>query len=160
MDYLDLALILSCKTEKEQESENLKQSSFNTKTNMILLVLGSGILGGFFFFPINIANQYTCLYHRIFFTELSYNHSNDTSIALPDTSTKDSHASHETRNLPAIEAHGEELLRRYVSSYALLWFGSLAIVALCIYGLRRLWVAESQANILRNRSSAAGVNND
>ncbi|MCK6619719.1 MAG: hypothetical protein HUU32_04545 [Calditrichaceae bacterium] len=86
------------------------------KKNILLLVLAAGIAGAVLFFPVNINNQYTCLYHRLFSPGHSYTHSTGDDIS---------------------QTQKEDLLNRYLSPFGLLWWGSLLITALSIYGLRR-----------------------
>jgi len=85
-------------------------------TIVILLLLGMGILGVVVFFPVNINNQYTCLYHRLFSPEHSYPHTSGV-------------------NITSIQK--EILLNRYLTPFGLLWWGSLLLTALSIYGLKR-----------------------
>ena len=73
----------------------------------IALIVGIGILGTIFFFPVNIHNQYTCLYHRLVSPEHSYSHSID------------------------------DILQEYISPFGLLWWGSLLLMAFGIFLWRR-----------------------
>ena len=80
----------------------------------IALIVGIGILGTIFFFPVNIHNQYTCLYHRLVSPEHSYSHSID------------------------------DILQEYISPFGLLWWGSLLLTAFGIYLWRRAAVSRSK----------------
>ena len=73
-----------------------------------MLLLSFGVLGGIFFFPMNIENQYTCLYHRLFSPEHSYTHSH------------------------------YDLVSHYVAPFGLLWWGSLFLIAFSVYRLKKL----------------------
>jgi len=75
---------------------------------VIVLLLGIGILGAIFFFPMNINNQYTCLYHRLFSPDHSYAHAYD------------------------------NIVQHYIASFGFLWWGSLTLIAVSIYALKRL----------------------
>lgn len=83
----------------------------------MFLLLAAGIAGAVLFFPVNIQDQYTCLYHRLFSPEHSYTHSTGVDIS---------------------QTQEEDLLRHYLSPFGLLWWGSLLLTALSIYSLKRL----------------------
>lgn len=105
----------------------LKRRHFNKYTTLILTLLGLGVFGAIFFFPVNINNQYTCLYHRLFYPGHSYTHAIGTDV--PQTQQ-------------------EYLLNRYLSPFGLLWWGSLLLTALSIYSLKR----QSSLNPINRRS--------
>lgn len=74
----------------------------------IALLFGIGILGAVFYFPVNIDNQYTCLFHRLFSPDHSYVHSHT------------------------------DIVEHYVTSFGFMWWGSLILLALSIYLWKRL----------------------
>lgn len=86
------------------------------KRNILLLLLAAGIAGAVLFFPVNINNKYTCLYHRLFSPGHSYPHAAGADIS---------------------QTQKEDLLHRYLSPFGLLWWGSLLLTALSIYSLKR-----------------------
>lgn len=98
------------------------------KRNFILLMLGIGIAGAVLFFPVNIQNRYTCLYHRLLFPEHSYSHSHKAAEHPENQVSRDSLYDH---------LH-DQLLRGYLKPFGLLWWGSLLIVTLCFYELKKL----------------------
>lgn len=89
------------------------------KKNILFLLLAAGIAGAVLFFPVNIQDQYTCLYHRLFSPGHSYPHSAGADIDISQTQQ-------------------ENLLNRYLSPFGLLWWGSLLLTAISIYSLKRL----------------------
>jgi hypothetical protein len=95
----------------------LKKGRFSKYKTLILILLGLSILGVIFFFPVNIHNQYTCLYQRLFSQEHSYSPAEKTDVS---------------------QTQKEDLLHRYLSSFGFIWWGSLLLTALSLYGLKRL----------------------
>lgn len=85
--------------------------------NLIFLLLFISIAGAVLFFPVNIQDQYTCLYHRLFSPGHTFLHSAGDDIS---------------------QTGKEDLLHRYLSSFGLLWWGSLLLTSLSIYSLKRL----------------------
>lgn len=69
----------------------------------------------------NINNQYTCLYHRLFSADHSYAHSHVY----------------------------DNIVQHYIASFGFLWWGSLLLIAASIYALKRLMkirIGNSQTN--------------
>lgn len=98
----------------------------------IIFFLGFGIAGTILFFPVNIQNQYTCLYHR-----LIHRYSQRERIgAVPLPNDKSPNVNHnhaETKNASPEELNHDELIQHYVFSFGLLWWASLLFVGLSLY---------------------------
>ncbi|HED11920.1 MAG TPA: hypothetical protein ENJ10_14615 [Caldithrix abyssi] len=90
----------------------------NTRRFAIVVLL-TGILGGLFFFPFPLSENYTCIYHRVF---------NADEPVLEDESASHSH-------LPGTSAH--HLLDSYIRGYAFLWWASLLMVVGALFYVRR-----------------------
>lgn len=91
--------------------KNLKLKYF------VLVFFLIGLLGGILFFPVNLNDQYTCLYHRLSGTE----HVHD--------------AVHHSEMLMGGGNH--DLLDAYVASYAVYWWASLAVIAIAIILIKK-----------------------
>lgn len=94
----------------------------------IALLLGIGILGTVFFFPINMNNQYTCLYHRMVSPGHSYPH------------------------------HPIDILQEYVTPFGLLWWGSLLLTALGIYLWRHAAVPRPDIPVVKPAATPEDLN--
>ena len=99
-----------------------------TRTFLMLILLGIGIIGGIFFFPINFNNQYTCLYHRIFAPGHSYHLSND--IGSLGKTVKKNHENE------IEEMMHSEMVTKYVLSFGIIWWVSLIVAASAFFLLR------------------------
>jgi len=76
------------------------------------------IFGGLLFFPVQFSDGYTCFYHRIF----------DSDYPVGDHVHNDGLKG---------DHHSTGLMDAYVGHYAFFWWGSLALLAYCIYRLKR-----------------------
>lgn len=85
---------------------------------IILLVIAA--FGGLMFFPIQLSDGYTCFYHRIFDPE----------------NPVDQHT-HEHSDMLTEDHHSIGLMDVYMDKYAFLWWGSLGLIAYCIFRLRK-----------------------
>lgn len=95
---------------------------------LTLILLGIGIVGGIFFFPVNFNNQYTCLYHRIFAPGHSYHLSN----RMGGTG-KIVGENHENE---IEEMMHSELVTKYILPFGLIWWISLIVAASAFFWLR------------------------
>jgi hypothetical protein len=90
----------------------------NKGVRMIFWIIALlGVIGTVAFFPINIANRYTCLYHlyhRMVYAESAVQHT-------------DSHMS---------DANRHHLHEQYMSSFRFMWWGSLVLLLVGIAGIR------------------------
>ena len=86
---------------------------------LIWILLLTSMTGAVFFFPINLNEKYTCLYHRLY-----DNSDNGHAISL---------------DIPAVTrpAMDHELLDSYIKSYAFLWWASMAVLFLVVIGMRK-----------------------
>jgi len=86
-----------------------------TRKQLIWIILIISALGGILFFPVNLNNEFTCLFHHII------------------ESGGDKHT-----ELVSVMGHGsEELLNQYLVPYGLFWWFSLGILALALIQLFR-----------------------
>lgn len=85
----------------------MKRFDLNKRAILILAVLGIGIFGAIFFFPVNFNNQYTCLYHWLFSPEHAHFYAAD------------------------------DIVSHYIRPFGYLWWGSLLLIGFSIYGLKR-----------------------
>ncbi|HHM02636.1 MAG TPA: hypothetical protein ENJ15_06445 [Caldithrix abyssi] len=89
------------------------------KTRRLAMVfLVTGILGGLFFFPFPLSENYTCIYHRVF---------------NADEPVIESEASH--IHEPGTPAH--HLLNSYIRGYAFLWWASLLMAVTALLFVRK-----------------------
>lgn len=89
---------------------------------MIFLIAAAGSI---FFFPMNIGGRYTCFYHRLFDppqaeSGLNASINNQGKILSGHTNQMNGH-------------DHSVLLDNYLHQYAFIWWGSVGILALCIY---------------------------
>jgi hypothetical protein len=106
----------------------------------VLLVLGLGLLGGTLFFPMNMNDRFTCLYHRLFSPDHSYLASTINDIRVEENNVVDM-AMH-TDQIHRMQREQEEaihdaLLEEYVIPFGILWWASLITFAAGIYWLKR-----------------------
>ena len=94
---------------------------------LIILIAASGTI---FFFPLNIGGRYTCFYHRIF--------DSPQSIASADGSyMQDDYRSGQDIHIESPQQYAD-LLHNYLKKYAFIWWGSVGILAFCIYVFLKL----------------------
>lgn len=89
---------------------------------LIILIAASGTI---FFFPMNIGGRYTCFYHRLFDPPQSSEAVNSSPMLQDYNSGQEIHyeSSHQQ----------SELLHNYLHQYAFIWWGSVGLLALCVY---------------------------
>ncbi len=127
------------------------------------LMIGVGVIGTVFFFPVNFQSRYTCLYHRIFHPgecvhsegsaphEHSEHPSPTSPSALPEEAARAGLGVHEestsyqggrTGETPMVfcENHDQAttLVRHYVNHFAFFWWGSIILIGLGAYSWRLL----------------------
>ncbi len=83
-----------------------------------LLIIIPGLIGVFLFFPVNLGDVYTCLFHRIFFQGVGSN---------PEFSGFSSAS--------AMVDHSH-LVRKYLMPFGIIWWFSLALVGWGIFRFR------------------------
>lgn len=89
----------------------------SAKKYLFIILIVSGIIGVIFFFPVNLNDKYTCLYHRMFFENHGGEHLQHNAIAAD---------------------HGmNSLLQHYIGHYALLWWASIAVFTISIILLKK-----------------------
>ena len=108
----------------------------------LLVVITTG--GSVFFFPLIIAEKYTCYYHQIFdhSRPVVEGHINE---SLPgqnnNKTTLENHypryKTHAQGNKASLH-HGSLMLASYLQKYAFAWWASIGLLALCIYLLLNL----------------------
>ena len=106
------------------------------------LMLGIGIIGVVFFFPMQINSRYTCLYHRltqpdnhsVIMQKMSgYSGDSLTGSCDPQSTKIASNQSHTKHERSVTEFHSSELLDRYIHGYAWFWWGSILLLAFTFY---------------------------
>lgn len=114
-----------------------------TKIILFALVVITAV-GSVFFFPLIIAEKYTCYYHQIF------DHSHPVvegriNEPLPgknnNITASDNHYSRHTTHAQGNKAslhRGSLMLESYLHQYAFAWWTSVGLLALCIYLLLKL----------------------
>jgi len=101
----------------------------------LISLMMMGLMGGILFFPVNIKNQYSCLYHCY----LSPSRNEVITFDLLDTvemvepENIRTMSSLEERNLEDIQSR---LLANYLVPYGILWWLSLGLLIVVIYLLR------------------------
>ena len=132
----------------------MKGRLFRSKKFYLSIIVLLATSGTIFFFPMNIDGQYTCYYHRIF------NHSHPVSeVNMLDhrqtgyknfSKSDDYKMSNRTSEQSDTEVlhNGSALLDKYLHQYALAWWASVGILALCIYWHRKL-----KQKVTANKSS-------
>ena len=128
------------------EVELIMEIGFNPaqiKIILFLLVVITAV-GSVFFFPLIIAEKYTCYYHQIF------DHSHpvvEGSINEPlpgknkNNTASDNHYSRHKTHAQGNKAslhHGSLMLENYLHQYAFAWWACVGLLALCIYLLLNL----------------------
>lgn len=105
----------------------MQQFLNNGVLTFFIIVALLGFAGGIVFFPVNIGDRYTCFFHRYV--------AGDT----PNTSTH--------RVMPGQHGHpgpdaGESrhhLHDQYMNSFGLLWWGSLGLLLIGIFGIKSMY---------------------
>ena len=118
----------------------MKNSIFRSKKFYLSLIIIIAASGSIFFFPMNIGEQYTCFYHRLFDPPQS-DVTLDASIDNQDNISNQ--ATHSN-----LSQHHSVLLDKYLDQYAFIWWSSVALLALCVYLFFKL-----KRNVVVNESS-------
>ncbi|HID38076.1 MAG TPA: hypothetical protein EYP36_01000 [Calditrichaeota bacterium] len=94
---------------------------YNEKKIWALFLLVS-LAGGFLFFPVRIADEYTCLFHRLF----NY----DDPVKMKE----------HIHNAAIQVGQHEDLamLSFYLHRYALIWWANIALAVLSVYSIRKI----------------------
>jgi hypothetical protein len=109
---------------------------------LFLIMLGIGIVGVVFFFPMQINSRYTCLYHRLIQPDnLSvikhkmpgYSGDSLADPCHPQSNNMASNQSNINHEKSVTEFHTSDLLNRYIHGYAWFWWGSILLLAFAFY---------------------------
>jgi len=133
--YTVLACLLFVNSDKNTGWDRMKK---NIYLGIIIVIAG---LGSVLFFPVNIGGRYTCFYHRLF----------DLPQAPSMVPVADRHKQYfadQEGNSP-FSYHQSVLLHNYLHRYAFIWWGSVSILAFCIF-IRR----KKKRNIGRDDSAS------
>ena len=112
--------------------ESMKIKEFYKIKVVIICLFVLSLTGGIFFLPLPLNGKYTCFYHRVFDeNQPVLNKNPDPGIMQLKT----------TQNQPGSAAHGSHqrgdlFVDRYISHYAIFWWGSIGLFVYCIYRLR------------------------
>lgn len=79
-----------------------------------------GVAGTILFFPFNMHQKYTCLYHRLFQANRALRHNSASENQLVDRPARSvENAEHE---------HSKEVIESYIHHFAFFWWGSFLLV--------------------------------
>ncbi len=106
-------------------AENSKRSIPGKKLLLVAALLGIGLWGSVFFFPMNLGNNHTCLYHRMICPRHSL---------MAETRPADRPL---YRHGMSDSMHGQ-LVNRYVMPFGFLWWGSLGLLAFGVYSIKKI----------------------
>ncbi len=115
----------------------------------VIFFFAIGFLGAVFFFPVNINNQYTCLYHRLTSTKSHHpRNSNQTKESMEMMRENQNNLIHsqqsDVNENDKTYADESDALGHYVIPFGFLWWGSLMIIAFSIFELRKLLSLQHQ----------------
>jgi hypothetical protein len=108
------------------------------KKILMVALIFFGVVGSLMFFPIQLDEGYTCLYHQVF----------DNDHPVWDQQGVANQIG---------EHHTTGMINAYISGYAFFWWGSLALIALGVYQLRLFKNTNLKNNSL-NKYSNGGLN--
>lgn len=108
---------------------------------LIYLLILSGVVGTVLFFPINLGNEHTCLYHRIFSKE---NGIHPSTPRYSSISGSNNQVSQDRSQEHLVQQ--KQLLDKYVIPYGLSWWGSLGLVGIGLLVIRWLNKITSPSN--------------
>jgi len=109
---------------------------------LFYLMLGIGIVGVVFFFPMQINSRYTCLYHRltqpdnpsVIIQKISGCSGDSlTGSCHPQSNKVASNQTNINHESSVTEFHTSDLLNRYIHGYAWFWWGSILLLAFTFY---------------------------
>ena len=112
----------------------MTRNQFTDKKILMIIALTVGVSGGILFFPFNFQDEYTCLFHRLF--SPGHYHANGSGKNVERLDGSERHK-HRLPGSSAIEME-EDLVNHYVVPFGLMWWSSLLLVALSLYGLKRI----------------------
>jgi hypothetical protein len=102
------------------------------KKRIVLFLAGlAGMSGTVLFFPVQLDGSYTCFYHRI----IEKQHPVGTH-KYNDTDRNKMH-SKQVFDEQEQHVHDNAFLKRYITRYAGLWWGSIGLLILSYYGWKR-----------------------
>ena len=113
------------------------------KITLTLILVTLGALGTALFFPLQLKESHTCLYHRIFAPE-----EKQSEPAMLIYQSEVSLAG--TINTVASE-HYQKLLHRYLVPFGLLWWLSLSFLAVGIFLLKRVGRSANNQNYFHKK---------
>ena len=103
----------------------MQKSVFRCKKFYLVTIILIAAAGSIFFFPMNMSDQYTCFYHRLF-DPPQYTASLKTATDTHgDVSNQDIHNE--------LSQHHSVLLDNYLDQYAFIWWSSVGLWSICVY---------------------------
>ena len=100
------------------------------KVRVFLFVLiGIGMIGAVLFFPMKLDGIYTCLYHKIAYSE---------NIVHQQPSQVEMIGSFYNYNRMMEYHHADQMLHRYLVPYGLQWWMSLIVLVFGIYYIKKV----------------------
>lgn len=110
----------------------MSTQNFRPKNITLLVLLIIGLNGTVLFFPINLDNQFTCLFHRLAFPDHDYRHSHDTNDqVLQSKETPSGKYAEQSTSFST-----ENLHHQYMHTFSYFWWGSLLLVVFSIFALK------------------------
>lgn len=100
---------------------------------LVYLLICSGVVGTVLFFPINLGDEHTCLYHRVFVKKSGIRPQTSRYSSIlesNDQASQDRSKEH--------MVHQRQLLDKYVIPYGISWWGSLGLIGIGFFVARQL----------------------
>lgn len=113
----------------------MMEMSLKGQKLIIVAVTSIGLLGALLFFPMNIRNRYTCLYHRMLFQEATTDNSPPAVVLFPH---------HDSLMANHVHPAGD-LVREYVFPFGILWWGSILLLVISFHYYVKLKRISSRA---------------
>lgn len=105
-------------------------------TVLLMSAMILGLIGTVLFFPVNLGNRYTCLFHRL--TSGAHPSAHELTTHRSEESPAGGESSAPGSSAPvADEHHAHGILQHYVFTYGLLWWFSLLLTAAALFELRK-----------------------
>ena len=89
-----------------------------------------GMLGGILFFPVQLGNDYTCLYHRLVYSDhpgTHHYHADETTVPAIGKSQSPGIVDAKSDRVQEMDQHSEPL-KFYLRKFAPFWWASLFII--------------------------------
>ena len=108
---------------------NLRINKYKIFYGMFIISL----LGSILLFPVKINSKYTCFFHKIL-AEYTIDISNGEKVI---SNNENETADIKNMNHPDSDSEAMELLHQYLNQYAFLWWGSLILLSIAIFLIKK-----------------------